>query len=60
MAFYEFRHKPLAKPNSACYDSGAFSEKFLRALFFCPAPKMKEAHSFEWAFLVPWVSDGVS
>jgi len=27
-------------------------QKLLKALFFCPAPKMKEATSFEVAFLV--------
>jgi len=28
-------------------------QKLLKALFFCPAPKMKEAPSFKGAFLVP-------
>jgi hypothetical protein len=48
----QFRHKPLTEWITACYDSGAFSEKFLRALFFCSAPKMLKAPSGDGAFLV--------
>jgi hypothetical protein len=32
--FFEPRHKTLTKQLPACHDSGAFSEKFLRAFFF--------------------------
>ena len=39
--FFEPRHKTLTKQLTACYNSGAFSEIVLRALFFCPATKMK-------------------
>ena len=42
----------MTKQFLACSDSGAFSEKFLRALFFCSAPNMKEAPSSEGASLV--------
>ena len=46
------RHKPLTEWITACYDSGAFSEKFLRALFFCSVTKMLKAPSGDGAFLV--------
>jgi hypothetical protein len=48
----QFRHKPLTEWITACYDSGAFSEKFLRALFFCSVTKMLKAPSCDGAFLV--------
>ena len=49
----ESRHKPLTNQHLSCYSVLAFSERFLRALFFCPAPKIKEAPSLKGAFVVP-------
>ena len=50
--FFEPRHKTLTFQLPACYDSGAFSEKFLKALFFCPTPKITEALLFERASVI--------
>jgi len=37
--FSQYRRKGLTKTNAPSYDGVAFSEKFLRALFFCPITK---------------------
>ena len=46
----------MTKQLLACYNSGAFSETTEGALF-CPAPEMKEAPSFDGAFLVSGEAD---
>ena len=48
--FFKPRHKTLTKQLPACCVGWAFSEKFLRALFFCPAPRMREAPSDRGGF----------